>query len=65
MAERLRAPDSSSGVADQRSLGSSVGCGTCVLEQDINFTIVAVKKGMCKPQHDSDLGRLERERELL
>ncbi len=34
VAERLRARDSSSGVSDQQSVGSSPGRGTCVLEQD-------------------------------
>ena len=34
MAQQLRAPNSSSGVSDQQSVGSSPGCGTCVLEQD-------------------------------
>ena len=30
----VRASDSSSGVSDQQSMGSSPCCGTCVLEQD-------------------------------
>ena len=30
-AYRLRTPDSSSGVSDQQSVGSSPGCDTCVL----------------------------------
>ena len=34
MAERLRPPDSSSGVSDQQSVGSSPGRDTCVLKQD-------------------------------
>ncbi len=34
MAERSSAPDSSSGVSDQQSVGSSPGLDTCVLEQD-------------------------------
>ena len=34
MAERLRASDSSSGVSDQRSVGSNPGRDTCVLKQD-------------------------------
>ena len=34
MTEQLRAPDSSSGVFDQQSVGSSPGRETCVLEQD-------------------------------
>ncbi len=34
MAERLRELDSSSGVSDQQSVGSSPAHGTCVLEQD-------------------------------
>ncbi len=34
MAERLRAPDSSSDVSDQQRVCSSPGRGTCVLEQD-------------------------------
>ncbi len=34
MAERLRAPDSSSCVSGHQSVGSSPGHDTCVLEQD-------------------------------
>ena len=34
MVQRIRVPDSSSGVSDQQSMGSSSSCGTCVLEQD-------------------------------
>ena len=30
-AYRLRTPDSSSGVSDQQSVGSSPGCDTCAL----------------------------------
>ncbi len=35
MAKRIRAPDSSSGVSDQQSVGSSP-CDTCVLKQESN-----------------------------
>ncbi len=34
VAEWLSAPDSSSGVSDQQSEGSSPSHGTCVFEQD-------------------------------
>ncbi len=34
VAERIRALDSSSGVSDQQSVGSSPGRDTCVLKQD-------------------------------
>ncbi len=34
MIERLRAPDSSSDVSGQQSVGSNPGHGTCVLEKD-------------------------------
>ena len=36
VAEWTRAPDSSSGVSDQQSSGSSPGIDTCVLKQDTN-----------------------------
>ncbi len=35
VAARSRALDSSSGVSDQQSVGSSKGLDTCVLKQDI------------------------------
>ena len=34
MAERIREPNASSGVSDQRSVGSSLSRDTCVPEQD-------------------------------
>ena len=37
MAERIRAPNSSSGDSVQRSLGSNPGCDTCVPEQDTSL----------------------------
>ena len=34
MTEQIRAPDSSFGVSEKQSLGSSPSCDTCVLKQD-------------------------------
>ncbi len=45
MAERLRAPESSSGVSDQQSVGSSPGHGTCVLEHDALPLLLCLSDG--------------------
>ena len=47
MAERLRAPDLSSGVSDQQSVGSSPGRDTCVLKQDIQTTMLRALSSIC------------------
>ncbi len=43
VAERIRAPKSSSGVSDRRRVGSSPGLDTCVLRQDL--TIISLTFG--------------------
>ncbi len=48
MSEWIRAPDSSSGVSDQQSVGSSPGRDTCVLKKDsLNHYCYVLRMG-CK-----------------
>ena len=40
MIERIRAPDSSSGVSDQQSVGSSPGYDSCVLTPNCYYFVL-------------------------
>ena len=49
MVEQLRAPDSSSGVSKQQSVGSSLGHCTCVFEQDTLPQLLCPSDGTLEP----------------